>query len=156
MRIKRNFKWKKIFTILTAEKRLTSRVCKRLLQISKSRQMSRAEKAKDRNQNFTEGLSLVAPWRGVCLPVQERWVCSPVGEEPARRRAAQPVSPKYRVSAPKPREPQLLSPSTLEPSAPRQEKPPPGGALTPQLERRPSSLQLERSLLSKQGPARLK
>ena len=46
-------------------------------------------------EKVTGGVSLVAQWLRVCLPMQGTWVRALVWEDPACRGAARPVSHNY-------------------------------------------------------------
>ena len=47
------------------------------------------------HEKVTGGVSLVAQWLRVCLPMQGTWVRALVWEDPACRGAARPVSHNY-------------------------------------------------------------
>ena len=83
--------------------------------------------------------SLVAQWQRIRLPMPETWVRS-LGWEDPRYQAPQLLSLCFGAQ-----EPQLLKPMPPKACAPQQEEPPQWAASTPQPERRPCSLQLEKA-----------
>ena len=98
------------------------------------------------------GLPLWLSGKKVCLPMQETWVRSLVQEDLTCCRATKPVDHNYWACAPGPGSHSHWS-AHASSLCSAKKKPPQWEACALQLEGRPCSAQLEKSLLSNKDPA---